>query len=81
MYYHFRYQNSVRHNLSLNPIFRKVNRQGWTGKKGYLWEVCPDKQELVDKEIVRFLHSTGKKLGEFTVPLNGTLEITKFLSC
>ena len=65
-------QNSVRHNLSLNPIFRKVNPDGWFGKKGHLWEVCPSKQSIVDREIERFLSCTGKTLTKYSAPIKGT---------
>ena len=54
------FQNSIRHNLSLNSCFRKVNRtDGWQGKKGFSWEVTPDKSNVVQVELDKF-----QKLGE-----------------
>ena len=59
-------QNSVRHNLSLNPSFRKVHRSdGWQGKKGHFWEMTPEKKKLVDEEVRQFLASEGRTLEVF----------------
>lgn len=54
-------QNSVRHNLSLNPAFRKVqNSIKWQGKKGFYWEVTPERRASVEREVERFLRQEGK---------------------
>jgi hypothetical protein len=53
----------VRHNLSLNPSFRKVTRtDGWQGKKGFFWEIAPEKKEAVNSEVEAFLKCLGKEL-------------------
>ena len=45
-------QNSVRHNLSLNKAFCKLERpQGASQRKGCLWSLKPERREQMDKEI------------------------------
>ena len=54
-------QNSIRHNLSLNPAFRKVkDSMKWQGRKGYYWEVTPERRSSVEREVERFLRQEGK---------------------
>ena len=54
-------QNSIRHNLSLNPAFRKVkDSMRWQGKKGYYWEVVPERRAGVEREVERYLRQEGK---------------------
>lgn len=54
-------QNSIRHNLSLNPAFRKVKDSvRWQGKKGYFWEVTPERRTSVEREVERYLRQEGK---------------------
>lgn len=46
------FQNSVRHNLSLNKAFCKLERpQGASQRKGCLWSLKPERREQMDKEI------------------------------
>lgn len=53
----------MRHNLSLNQAFRKVERSdGWQGKKGYFWEVNRDRQAQLDREMEKFLREEGREL-------------------
>lgn len=66
-------QNSVRHNLSLNAAFQKVTRNdGWQGKKGFFWEIAPDKKQLVNAEVDTFLKTTGRELQPHTTSLTCT---------
>ena len=54
-------QNSIRHNLSLNPAFRKVkDSMRWQGKKGYYWEVVPERRASVEREVERYLRQEGR---------------------
>lgn len=53
-------QNSIRHNLSLNPAFRKVQHSRWQGKKGFYWEVTPERRASVEREVERYLRQEGK---------------------
>ena len=56
-------QNSVRHSLSLNQCFRKVERtDGWQGKKGYFWEINPERKGTVEREIDKWLKEEGRHL-------------------
>lgn len=46
------WKNSVRHNLSLNKAFCKLERpQGASQRKGCLWSLKPERREQMDKEI------------------------------
>jgi forkhead box protein N len=50
-------QNSVRHNLSLNKCFEKVENPkmaGSSSKKGCLWGLNPSKIDKMDEEIVKW---------------------------
>ncbi len=58
-------QNSIRHNLSLNQAFRKVERSdGWQGKKGYFWEINPDREGSLEREVEKFLRLEGRTLSQ-----------------
>lgn len=50
------FQNSVRHNLSLNKCFEKVENPNNTGntRKGCLWGLNPAKVEKMEEEIVKW---------------------------
>ncbi len=49
-------QNSVRHNLSLNKCFEKIENPKSNGntKKGCLWGMNPAKVEKMEDEIVKW---------------------------
>ena len=48
-------QNSVRHNLSLNKAFCKLERpQGASQRKGCLWSLRPERKEQMEKEIKKW---------------------------
>ena len=54
-------QNSIRHNLSLNPAFRKVEHSmKWQGRKGFFWEVTPERRTSVEREVERYLRQEGR---------------------
>lgn len=73
-------QNSVRHNLSLNPAFRKVTRtDGWQGKKGFFWEIAPEKKEVVNSEVETFLKSMGRELQPHSTLLTCKLSYSQYL--
>lgn len=38
------WQNSIRHNLSLQPVFRKVPDVAMPGKKGCFWTIIPGEE-------------------------------------
>lgn len=44
------WQNGIRHNLSLNSCFQKVNRQDWdqTEEKGHLWTIASGHEDMFD---------------------------------
>ncbi|XP_015766683.1 PREDICTED: forkhead box protein N2-like [Acropora digitifera] len=49
------WKNSVRHNLSLNKAFCKLERpQGASQRKGCLWSLKPERREQMDKEIKKW---------------------------
>lgn len=49
------WKNSVRHNLSLNKAFCKLERpQGTSQRKGCLWTLKPEKKEQMMKEIKKW---------------------------
>ena len=54
----FSFQNSVRHNLSLNKCFAKVESSkpgtGSHTRKGCLWALNPAKVEKMEEEIVKW---------------------------
>ena len=52
-------QNSIRHSLSLGHYFRKMEKGGSQGKKGFHWEVIPKKRAALDREIERFMEEEG----------------------
>uniref|UniRef100_T1HHF2 Fork-head domain-containing protein n=1 Tax=Rhodnius prolixus TaxID=13249 RepID=T1HHF2_RHOPR len=51
------WKNSVRHNLSLNKCFEKIEKGGPTGsgcRKGCLWAMNPDKISKMDDEVAKW---------------------------
>ena len=50
------FQNSVRHNLSLNKCFEKIEnpRSNGNTRKGCLWGLNPHKIEKMEDEIVKW---------------------------
>lgn len=51
------FQNSVRHNLSLNKCFEKIenpNADGTNSRKGCLWALNPVKVKKMDEEIFKW---------------------------
>lgn len=63
IYLYFLLQNCVRHSLSLGQYFRKVERtDGWHGKKGFHWEIIPDKRLSLDTELEKFLIEGGRSI-------------------
>lgn len=55
MFLYILLQNSVRHNLSLNKCFEKVDSPKLNGntKKGCLWALNPAKIEKMEDEIAK----------------------------
>uniref|UniRef100_UPI00358F3E22 uncharacterized protein isoform X2 n=1 Tax=Myxine glutinosa TaxID=7769 RepID=UPI00358F3E22 len=49
------WKNSVRHNLSLNKCFEKIeNKAGGSSRKGCLWTLNPAKVEKMDEEMQKW---------------------------
>ncbi|XP_059511322.1 forkhead box protein N1-like [Stegostoma tigrinum] len=49
------WKNSVRHNLSLNKCFEKVeNKSGGTSRKGCLWTLNPNKIQKMQEELQKW---------------------------
>lgn len=50
------FQNSVRHNLSLNKCFEKIEKPAGnsTQRKGYLWAMNPAKVEKMEEELQKW---------------------------
>lgn len=49
------WKNSVRHNLSLNKCFEKVeNKSGSSSRKGCLWALNPAKIEKMQEELQKW---------------------------
>lgn len=50
------WKNSVRHNLSLNKCFEKIEKPAVTGsqRKGCLWAMHPDKISKMDEEVQKW---------------------------
>ena len=67
--YHFViFQNSIRHNLSLNQYFTKAPRQPMAGKGGY-WSMHPDFEE----KLVAQAYTKRKKKGIPVFPANSLI--------
>ena len=51
------WKNSVRHNLSLNKCFEKIEKPGANGqssRKGCFWSLNPDKLGKMEEEIIKW---------------------------
>ena len=63
----------------MNANFKKMDRtDGWQGKKGYFWEINPEKKNEVEKEITKWLNEEGRKVVEnqhYYQTLTGLLKI------
>jgi forkhead box protein N len=48
------WKNSVRHNLSLNKCFEKIEKPGNGARKGCLWALNPAKVHKMDEEVQKW---------------------------
>ena len=68
----------MRHSLSLGQYFQKVERKdGYQGKKGFHWEVVPEKKAALDKEVERFMREEGLVKIEMTAARAGRYFFSK----
>uniref|UniRef100_A0A7E4W469 Fork-head domain-containing protein n=1 Tax=Panagrellus redivivus TaxID=6233 RepID=A0A7E4W469_PANRE len=62
------WKNSIRHNLSLNPCFAKIEVETNTNRKSCLWMLRDDKKKFMDDEIVK--HEADKVQKAMRLPDN-----------
>ncbi|XP_067144748.1 forkhead box protein L2-like isoform X2 [Centruroides vittatus] len=55
------WQNSIRHNLSLNQAFKKVSREEGTDRKGNYWVIDPEAEDMYENNNYRKKRRIRKK--------------------
>ncbi|OLY84631.1 Forkhead box protein L1 [Smittium mucronatum] len=61
------WQNSIRHNLSLNKAFEKVQRESNQPGKGSYWKICDSFVNQFDNGVYKRMRRTSKKKSEGSV--------------
>ncbi|KAH7406577.1 hypothetical protein DE146DRAFT_675957 [Phaeosphaeria sp. MPI-PUGE-AT-0046c] len=62
------WQNSIRHNLSMNGAFEKVDQPGDDSRKGFMWRLTADALRDGVKSTTRYRSKQPNKRGSRTMP-------------
>ncbi|KAM0752117.1 hypothetical protein T439DRAFT_287526 [Meredithblackwellia eburnea MCA 4105] len=66
------WQNSIRHNLSLQPVFKKVPDVAMPGKKGCFWTIIPGEEwRFANGGWLKMDHSSSSTSASTSAPSHG----------
>jgi len=79
----FFFQSSIRHTLSQGQYFRKAEKPGMKGKRGFLYEIIPEKRAALERELQKYtgIMEEDRKIATSQKPASRKRTLVIWLLC